>query len=220
MWRGLLPPPSFATPSTIMSDLLDQALVLLTVIGIDVALSADNAVAIGLAAAPLPMEKRPKVIAIGAIAATILRIGFALIAVQLLHVVGLVLAGGILLLYVAGKLWWELKGQLAAKNHHTPHPGEWDGTAMRQAVISIILADLSMSVENVLAVAGAAREHITIMIIGLALSVLLTGAAANILANLIGKHRWIGFVGVALIIWVSLRMIWDGWLDVANHLGM
>ena len=203
-----------------MNEFLDQAVVLLTVIGIDIALSADNAVAIGLAAAALPVEKRSKVIAIGAIAATIMRIGFALIAVQLLQVVGLVLAGGILLLYVAVKLWWELKDHQPGATDISLHSQEWNASAMRRAIISIILADLSMSVENVLAVAGAARDHVTIMILGLGLSVLLTGAAAKILANLIEKHRWIGFVGVALIIWVSLRMIWDGGRDVLGHLGM
>ena len=200
----------------------DQILVLLTVIGIDLALSADNAVVIGLAAATLPTDKRARVIALGTLAAALLRIVLAIFAAQLLGVVGLILAGGVLLLYVSWKLWWDLKGhaEADAEAAHQIAPASWEKGAFRRAVIRIVLADLSMSVENVLAVAGAARHHISIMIIGLALSILLTGIAASVVAKLLDRHRWIGYVGVAMIVWVSLRMIWDGGLDILARLGI
>lgn len=200
---------------------LDQILVLLTVIGIDLALSADNAVVIGMAAATLPPAKRTKVIAIGALAAALLRILLAISAVQLLNVVGLVLAGGILLLYVAWKLWWDLKGHAKADAERIKHLhlDDWTRGHFRQAILRIVLADLSMSLENILAVAGVARHHMSIMVIGLILSVLLTGIAASIISRLIDRHRWIGYAGVALIIWVSLSMIWDGFQEVLTHFG-
>ena len=201
---------------------LDQVLVLLTVIGIDLALSADNAVVIGMAAATLPAAKRTKVIAIGTLCAALLRVILSVLAVKLLSVVGLVLAGGILLLYVAWKLWWDLKGHAHANAERAKHLhlDDWTAGHFRQAIFRIVLADLSMSLENILGVAGVARHHMSIMIFGLVLSVLLTGIAASIISRLIDRHRWIGYLGVALIIWVSLSMIWDGMRDVLTHLGI
>jgi len=200
---------------------LDDFFVMLTVIGIDLALSADNAVVIGLAAATLPKERRRKVVAVGTIVALWLRIVLAVSAVKLLGIVGLVLAGGVLLLYVTWKLWWDLKGHAQADHQIETHQNPvWDARAFRRALIRIVLADLSMSIENILAVAGAARNHITIMMIGLGFSVILTGIAAGIIARLLDRHRWIGYVGVVLILWVSLRMIWDGGIDVMTKLGL
>ena len=202
--------------------LLDQIVVLITVIGIDLALSADNAVVIGMAAATLPTAKRTRVIAVGTVAAALLRIVLAISAVQLLNIVGLVLAGGLLLLYVSWKLWWDLKGHAAADADAVQrlHLDDWNGKHFKRAIVRIVLADLSMSIENILAVAGAARHHMSIMVVGLTLSVLLTGIAASVVAKIMDRHRWIGYVGVALIVWVSLKMIWDGALAVLTHFGI
>ena len=201
---------------------LDQIVVLLTVIGIDLALSADNAIVIGLAAASLPEANRTKVIAIGTIAAALLRIILAISAVKLLGIIGLVFTGGVLLLYVSWKLWWDLKGhaQAEAQLGENPTPSTWDNKAFHRAIFRIVLADLSMSIENILAVAGAARHHLSIMIIGLVLSIILTGIAAGIVAKVLDRHRWVGYVGVALIVWVSLQMIWDGGSDMLTRLGV
>ena len=199
--------------------LMDQLLVLITVIGIDLALSADNAVVIGLAAATLPPHQRTKVIVVGTLAAALLRMGLAFSAVKLLGVVGLMLAGGLLLLYVAWKLWWDVKGRAHAQDRQA-QAEDLSQNQFHQAVFRIVLADLSMSIENVLAVAGAARHHTGILIAGLALSVLMTGAAAKILARLLDRHHWVGYVGVGLIVWVSLRMIWDGGTEVLTQLGL
>ena len=201
---------------------LNQVLILLTVIGIDLALSADNAVVIGLAAAPLPDDRRGKVIAIGTLAAALLRILLAILAVELLGIIGLVLAGGMLLLYVAWKLWWDLKGSHSSP----PHPidpgagSNWNRRQFAQAIVRIVIADVSLSVDNILAVAGAARNHMQILIVGLVLSVLLTGIAASMVARIVDRYRWINHLGIAMIVWVGVRMIWDGSLDVLTHLGI
>lgn len=189
------------------------------VLFIDLVLAGDNAVVIGLAAAGLPKEQRGKAILIGIIAATVLRIGFALIATQLLAIIGLLLAGGILLLWVAWKMWRELRSQ----NNHTD-PDAIDGAGaprktLRQAVVQIVLADVSMSLDNVLGVAGAAREHPTILVFGLGLSVLLMGVASTFIARLLTKHRWIAYIGLLIILWVALRMIWEGGFEVAEATG-
>jgi YjbE family integral membrane protein len=191
-----------------------------TVVMIDLVLAGDNAVVIGLAAAGLPVHQRGKAILIGVIAATVLRIAFALVATQLLAVIGLLFAGGVLLLWVCWKMWREL---------NTPHKDDeeaitgkdLDGDGkiagrpitsktLRQAVTQIVIADVSMSLDNVLAVAGAAHEHPWILVFGLALSVLLMGIAATFIAKLLHKHRWIAYIGLIIILYVSLHMMWDG----------
>jgi YjbE family integral membrane protein len=205
---------------------------LLQVIMIDLVLAGDNAIVIGLAAAGLPKEQRSKVILIGIIAATVLRIGFAAATTQLLQIVGLLLAGGVLLLWVCWKMWRELR---------TPHSQEVDanealqgvdlnndgtvagtvaGKTFGQAVLQIVIADVSMSLDNVLAVAGAAREHPNVLIFGLILSVALMGVAASFIANLLQKHRWIAYVGLAVILYVALEMIWRGYFEIAPHMGL
>lgn len=192
---------------------------LLQVIVIDLVLAGDNAVVIGLAAAGLPTEQRKKVILIGIIAATVLRIALASVTVQLLEIIGLLLAGGILLLWVCWKMWREIREQQAA--HAAGETGETSDAPKKtfmQAAIQIVIADLSMSLDNVLAVAGAAREHPTILVIGLALSIAMMGVAAGFIARLLNRHHWIAYVGLAIIVYVSLDMIYRGSLEVWPHL--
>jgi YjbE family integral membrane protein len=185
------------------------------VIIIDLVLAGDNAVVIGLAAAGLPKEQRGKAILIGIIAATVLRIVFAGLTTQLLQIVGLLLAGGLLLLWVCWKMWRELRD-----SHHEEKAaldGDESGAprkTLAQATWQIIIADVSMSLDNVLAVAGAAREHPTVLIIGLALSIALMGVAASFIARLLHNHRWIAYVGLAVILYVAGDMIYRGALEV------
>lgn len=200
---------------------------LLQVIGIDLVLAGDNAVVIGLAAAGLPKEQRNKAILIGIIAATVLRIGFALITTTLLGITGLLLAGGILLLWVCWKMYRELRsGHAHAEGEAMEALSDADlnadGTVagaapkktLMQAAIQIIIADVSMSLDNVLAVAGAAHGHPTVPIVGLILSIALMGLAATFVAKLLAKHRWIAWVGLFLILYVSVKMIYDGVQDI------
>ena len=195
------------------------------VIMIDLVLAGDNAVVIGLAAAGLPQDQRNKAIFVGIIAATVLRIGFASITTQLLQVLGLILVGGILLLWVSWKMWRELRDGHAEEEGVEAVTGEdinADGTVaggtprktFAQAAWQIIVADVSMSLDNVLAVAGAAREHPGVLVIGLVLSIALMGLAASFIAKLLNRHRWIAYVGLAIILYVALDMIWRGILEI------
>ena len=196
---------------------------LVQVILIDLVLAGDNAVVIGLAAAGLADDVRRKAILIGIIAATLLRIFFALITTQLLALGGgLMIAGGVLLLYVCWKMYRELtvsqgdehEAQEALENADTNADGTVAGKAprktLRQAVIQIIIADVSMSLDNVLAVAGAAAHHFEALIIGLALSVVMMGVAATFIAGLLHKHRWIAWVCLIIILFVAIRMALEG----------
>ena len=194
---------------------------------IDLVLAGDNAVAVGLAAGGLPVEQRKKVILYGLAVAVVLRIGFALITTWLLGVIGLLLAGGILLLWVCWKMWRELRHQGAAGEAESAAAfAEGDGAGdagrtktFRSAFLQILVADLSMSLDNVLAVAGAAREHPMVLVFGLILSIVLMGIAASWIARLLHKHRWIGYVGLAIVLYVALHMIWEGHRDVVADLG-
>jgi YjbE family integral membrane protein len=196
---------------------------LLQVIAIDLVLAGDNAIVIGLAAAGLPSEQRKKAILIGVLAATLLRICFAAITVKLLAIVGLLLAGGILLLWVCWKMWRELRITAADKRAADDALAniESDGTAPRktlmQAATQIVVADVSMSLDNVLAVAGAARDHPTVLIIGLVLSIALMGVAANYIARLLHRYPWIAYIGLLIILYVALDMIYRGALEVWPH---
>ena len=189
------------------------------VIMIDLVLAGDNAVVVGMAAAGLPREQRTRVILFGTLAATVLRILFAGITVQLLQIVGLVLAGGVLLAWVAWKMWREL--EIDRRGGHDDGAG---GAAkpppktMRAAIAQIVVADVSMSLDNVLAVAGAAREHFWVLVVGLVFSVGFMGLAASAIARLLQNNRWIAYVGLALIVYVAGKMIWDGAHQVAYHL--
>ncbi len=198
----------------------------LQVVMIDLVLAGDNAVVIGLAAAGLPKEQRGKAILIGIIAATVLRIVFALMTTVLLGIIGLLIAGGVLLLWVCWKMWRELRTphhdqEEAIEGQDLNKDGMIAGAAgkkksLRDAVIQIIVADVSMSLDNVLAVAGAAHDHPEILVFGLALSVLLMGVAATFVARLLHKHRWIAYVGLVIILYVAVKMIFDGWLQVQD----
>ena len=203
----------------------DGFIALMQVIGIDLVLAGDNAIVIGLAAAGLPKEQRGKAILVGIIAATLMRIGFALMTQQLLAIAGLLLAGGILLLWVCWKMWRELRhghGEQAGAEAISGQDLNADGTVaggaptktFAQAAWQIVIADVSMSLDNVLAVAGAAKDHPTVLVIGLVLSIALMGLAASFIARLLNKHRWIAYVGLAIILYVALKMMWEGWHEV------
>jgi len=191
---------------------------LVQVIMIDLVLAGDNAVVIGLAAAGLPSERRPRVILVGIIVATVLRLAFAAVAIELLEIVGLLLAGGILLLWVCWKMWRELQEQRAHRIDSSAIVKEAPRKTFAQAAWQIVLADISMSLDNVLAVAGAARDHPAALVFGLALSIVLMGVAANFVARLLTRYRWIAYIGLAIILYVSGDMIWRGALEVWPHL--
>ena len=186
---------------------------------IDIVLAGDNAIVVGALAAGLPADQRKKVIMIGVAAALVLRIFFALLVTQLLQIVGLILAGGLLLVWVAWKMWRELRhdGQSAGSPEieGDEHSGLRSSKTFLSAAWGVALADVSMSLDNVLAVAGAARDHPQILVFGLILSVILMGVAANFIARYIERYRWIAYVGLVVIIYVAGKMIWDGLNDVA-----
>jgi YjbE family integral membrane protein len=200
------------------------------VVFIDLVLAGDNAIVIGLAAAGLPAGQRNKAILVGIMAATILRIGFAAITVQLLAIVGLLLAGGLLLLWVCWKMWRELRvsaevahsGQEALANADLDKSGGIaEGAPTKtfaQAALQILIADVTMSLDNVLAVAGASREYPLVLVFGLVLSIALMGVAAAYIAKLLHRHRWIAYIGLAVILYVALDMIWRGANDVWPHI--
>jgi len=181
---------------------------------IDIVLAGDNAIVVGALAAGLPANQRRKVILIGVIAALVLRIIFALLVSQLLQVVGLILAGGILLLWVAWRMYRELRhtdeSAGSAEILGDEHSGLKPAKSFVSAAWGVALADVSMSLDNVLAVAGAAREHPWVLVFGLVLSVLLMGAAANVIARYIDRYRWLAWVGLLVILWVALKMIYEG----------
>ena len=203
------------------------------VVMIDLALAGDNAVAVGLSAAGLPEKQRRKAIILGLAGAVVMLIGFALITVQLLNVVGLLLAGGFLLLWVCWKMWHELaeqgreasaEGERAleeatgvAIGAHPKHAAK--AKTLGAALLQILIADLTMSLDNVLAVAGAAREHPKVLIAGLMISITLMGVAASWIAKLLHRFRWLGYLGLAIVLYVALHMIWEGHRSVLIDLG-
>ena len=207
----------------------------LQVIAIDLVLAGDNAIVIGLAAAGLPADLRKKAILVGIIAATVLRIGFALITQQLLQIGPILLiAGGLLLLYVCWKMWRELSTSRQEEHEATEALADTDydkdGTIARgprktfaQAAWQIVIADVSMSLDNVLAVAGAAMDHPTVLIFGLALSIALMGLAASFIARLLHNYRWIAYVGLLVILYVAIEMTLKGaygqWPEQLSFLG-
>lgn len=193
----------------------------LQVIAIDLVLAGDNAIVIGLAAAGLPAHLRRKAILVGIVAATVLRIAFASLTVQLLAIVGLQLFGGLLLAWVCWKMWSELRTQ----NVHMGDDEKDDEADLTkgkktflQAATQIVIADVSMSLDNVLAVAGAAQDHITVLIIGLVVSIALMGLAANFVAKLLHRHRWISYVGLIVIVYVAANMLYHGFVEVWPHI--
>jgi YjbE family integral membrane protein len=205
-----------------MADLFtaEALTALFQVIMIDLVLAGDNAIVIGLAAAGLPEGQRARAILVGIAAATLMRIGFAAVTTQLLQIVGLLLAGGILLLWVCWKMWRELSVQRHTADATVANFDiNADGTLSAhappqktffQAAAQIVVADISMSLDNVLAVAGAAREQPIVLVFGLTLSIVMMGVAANFIARLLQNHRWIAYVGLAIILYVASDMIWRG----------
>ena len=195
------------------------------VLMIDLVLAGDNAIVVGALAAGLPADQRKKVILIGVLAALVLRVFFALIVTQLLQIIGLILIGGILLLWVAWKMWRELRPAGDGESGGSPeiegdeHSGLRPAKSFAAAVWAVAIADVSMSLDNVLAVAGAARDHPGIMIVGLIFAVALMGLAANVIAKYIERYRWIAYVGLAVILYVAIKMMYDGWIDPQVGLG-
>jgi YjbE family integral membrane protein len=191
------------------TNLSGELSALVQVLMIDLVLAGDNAVAVGLSAAGLDAKHRKRAILWGLVAAVVLRIGLALAATQLLGVVGLTLAGGLLLLWVCWKMWRDLRSHGVQTGQHQAPAGKPAKTFMG-AMVQILIADLSMSLDNVLAVAGAAREHPGILVFGLLMSIALMGFAANVIARMLNKARWIGYLGLLVIVYVAGHMIWEG----------
>jgi YjbE family integral membrane protein len=204
---------------------LNEASALLSVIIIDIVLAGDNAIVVGMAAAGLPPRIRRRVIILGIGAATVLRIAFASVTVHLLAIIGLTLAGGVLLLWVSWKMYRELR-----EGHAVAAPALADGVplgaappsrpqkTMRQAMLQIVLADVSMSLDNVLAVAGvASQSEPWILVVGLVLSVALMGVASTYIARLLERFPWIAWIGLGIITFVALRMIWDGSHEILHR---
>ncbi len=195
----------------------------LQVLMIDLVLAGDNAIVVGALAAGLPADQRKKVILIGVLAALVLRIAFALVVQQLMGIVGLIFIGGLLLAWVAWKMWRELRH--AGQSHGSPevegdeHSGLKPAKSFAGAAWAVAVADVSMSLDNVLAVAGAAREHPGIMIVGLIFAVALMGLAANVIAKYIERYRWIAYLGLAVIVYVAVKMIYEGWVDPGVGVG-
>ena len=207
---------------------------LLQVLFIDIALAGDNAVAVGVVAGGLPANRRRHAIMLGLAAAVVMRIGLALVATELLAVVGLLLAGGLLLLWVCWKMWRDLRAQGRAEDAEgqaTLDEAEAEGEPVEiarkalptktlgQALVQILAADLTMSLDNVLAVAGAAREHPMVLVAGLLISITLMGVAASWIARLLHRARWIGYLGLVIVLYVALHMIWEGSRTVAVDTG-
>lgn len=209
-------------------SLLPEFAIFLQIVLIDVALAGDNAMAIGMAAAGLPTGQRHRAIIQGVIVAALLRILFAVCAVQMLHIAGLLAIGGLLLLWISWKMYEEIRrGQRIHRQKSAPATDNDAGDILSQeyaglaphkrlsaAILQIAVADISMSLDNVLAVAGIARDHLISLIFGLALSVLLMGVAASFIARIINRRRWVAWLGLAIVFYTALRMIWEGGQDV------
>ncbi len=192
---------------------MDEFSTLIQVVLIDLLFAGDNAIAVGLVAAGLPQSQRTKVIAAGIGLAVILRIIFAVATVQLLKIPGLLLLGGLLLLWVSWRLYVDLRKRTASEDAGGDAV-ESNSLTFKQALFQILAADVSMSLDNVLAVAGVAREHIAILIFGLVLSVVLMLVAATLIANILNRHRWIAYIGIAIILFVAGSMLWEGTQDI------
>jgi YjbE family integral membrane protein len=195
----------------------------LQVLMIDLVLAGDNAIVVGALAAGLPADQRKKVILIGVMAALVLRILFALIVTQLMQIIGLILVGGLLLLWVAWRMWRDLhhEGESWGSEEIVgdEHAGLRPAKSFAGAAWAVAIADVSMSLDNVLAVAGAAREHPGILIVGLIFAVAMMGIAANIIARYIERYKWIAWIGLLVIVYVAFKMIYDGWVDPQVGLG-
>lgn len=204
------------------SELLNQLVIFVQVIFIDLVLAGDNAIVVGMAAASVPVEQRRRVIVWGTAAAVVLRILFALLTTQLLKIIGLTLAGGLLLAFVAYQMYRELRShgqdevtpEEALEKQASQHP-----KTVSAAVWQVAMADLSMSLDNVLAVAGAAKDHLGMLVAGLVISIIMMAFAANLIAKLIHRYRWLAWVGLAIIAFVAVDMIYRGGLQLASAMG-
>ncbi|WEK44508.1 MAG: TerC family protein [Candidatus Sphingomonas colombiensis] len=192
------------------------------VLMIDLVLAGDNAIVVGALAAGLPADQRKKVILIGIVAALVLRIIFALMVTWLMGIVGLIFAGGLLLLWVSWKFWREIRsgGHTADVADDSQQSGLSPAKSFAGAAWAVAVADVSMSLDNVLAVAGAAREHPGILVVGLILSVALMGLAANWIARIIDRYRWIAYFGLAVILFVAIKMMYEGWIGTESTQGL
>lgn len=204
------------------SELLNQLVIFVQIIFIDLVLAGDNAIVVGMAAASVPLEQRRRVIVWGTAAAVVLRILFALLTTQLLKIIGLTLAGGLLLAFVAYQMYRELRShgqdevtpEEALEKQASQHP-----KTVAAAVWQVAMADLSMSLDNVLAVAGAAKDHLAMLVAGLVISIIMMAFAANLIAKLIHRYRWLAWVGLAIIAFVAVDMIYRGGLQIASAMG-
>ena len=216
MWAAIIKDFSNITSPTALA-------VFFQVLMIDLVLAGDNAIVVGALAAGLPPEQRKKVIFIGVLAALVLRILFALIVTQLMQVIGLILIGGLLLLWVAWRMWRDLhhEGESWGSEEIVgdEHAGLRPAKSFVGAAWAVAIADVSMSLDNVLAVAGAAREHPGFLIVGLIFAVAMMGVAANIIARYIERYKWIAWIGLLVIVYVALKMVYEGWVDPQVGLG-
>jgi len=194
-------------------ELLSKLTALLQVLAIDIALAGDNAVVVGMAVAGLPPAQKRRAIVLGIGGAAVIRIAMGAVALRLLAIIGLTLAGGLLLLWVCWKMYRELNRQRRQGASAAAAPKSF-GAAMLQ----IVIADVSMSLDNVLAVAGAARDHMDVLIAGLAVSVILMGVAATLIARVLERFRWVAWIGLAIVLFVAVKMIWQGGHEVANEM--
>ncbi len=194
------------------STLIQELTALIQVLLIDLTLAGDNAVVVGMAVSGLPASQKRPAIVVGILGATVLRIALSIVTLRLLAIVGLVLAGGLLLLWVSWKMYRELRGA-AGQHAVTGKP-----KSLRQAMFQIIIADLSMSFDNVIAVAGAAQGHTWVLVTGLAVSVVLMGLAASWIAGLLERHGWVAWIGLLMVLYVALRMMWAGSQEVFAHI--
>jgi YjbE family integral membrane protein len=192
------------------------------VLMIDLVLAGDNAIVVGALAAGLPAEQRKKVIFIGVIAALVLRIAFALVVTQLMQIIGLILVGGLLLLWVSWRMWRDVRHLGESKGSPEIYGDEHSGLKPAKSFVgaawAVAIADVSMSLDNVLAVAGASKDHPGILIVGLVFAVALMGLAANVIAKYIERYRWIAYLGLVIIVYVAIKMIYEGWVD--PHVGL
>ena len=207
-----------------MIEVVTQISALLQVILVDIVLAGDNAIVIAMVVCGFPIQQRVRLLMLGIAAATVVRIVFALMATQLIHIVGLMFAGGLLLLWVSLKLWREIALQRASQLQLAGGSvGGFDGAgpcppkSVRAAIVQIVIADVSMSLDNVLAVAGIARDNVWVLVFGLVLSIAFMGLAATFIARALQKHAGIAYLGLFVIFYVACVMIWDGAMSVIDH---
>ena len=196
---------------------LDQFSALIQVILVDLVLAGDNVIAIGLVASAFPREIRKRIIIFGLLFAALARIGFTVVAAELMQFTGIMLFGGFLLLWVCWSLWRDLRVDQKSRNK-SEDIGQAPPRSIKRAALQIVAADLSMSLDNILAVAAIARDHLVVLVIGLALSIAFMAVSADFVSRILDRYRWVAFLGVAVIFYVALSMIWTGTADISPYL--